>query len=113
MANDYGNSSNYTVQLEGPFGSVGSSGKITQIELPATGWKNAESPFFQAVQISGISVSSMVQIQATKEQIEKLCSDGTALTIENDAGMATVYAIGNKPSENLILQIVLTEVVSA
>ena len=42
MANNYGNSTGYTVNMAGPFGSVGSSGKIGQISLPAAGWKNAE-----------------------------------------------------------------------
>ena len=51
MVNDYGVSNGFAVQLAGPFGSVGSSGKITQISLPAANWKNGESPFFQAVEI--------------------------------------------------------------
>ena len=46
MVNDYGTSSSYEVQMEGPFGSVGSSGKITQISLPAANWKNAERRIF-------------------------------------------------------------------
>ena len=112
MVNDYGVSNGFAVQMAGPFGSVGSSGKITQISLPAANWKNGESPFFQAVEIDGISVSSMVAIQATKEQIAKLCADGTAIYIENDGGAATAYAIGTRPDEDLTLQAVLTEVIS-
>lgn len=112
MAQDYGTGSDFTVQLAGPFGSVGSSGKITTVTLPAAGWKNGESPFFQAVELEGISVSSLVEIQASKEQIAKLCADGTAIYIENDGGAATAYAIGTKPAEDLVLQVTLTEVVS-
>lgn len=113
MALDYGTSSNYSVRMAGPFGSVGSSGKITHITLPVANWKNAESPFFQAVEISGISESSMVDIQATKEQIKQFCSDGISLHIENDRGNTTAYAIGTKPTEDIELQVTLTEVVSA
>ena len=113
MAQSYGTSNSYTVQMAGPFGSVGSSAKIAQIILPAADWKNAESPYFQTVEISGISESSMVNIQATKEQVAKLCRVGTALHIENDGGITTAFAIGTKPDVDLVLQVTLTEVVSA
>lgn len=110
---NYGESSNLTVRMAGPYGSVGSSGKITTVTLPAANWKNAASPFFQTVEIAGISESSMVQIQPDKEQVAKFCVDGTALHIENDSGVTTAYAIGTKPNEDLVLQVTLTEVVSA
>ena len=51
--------------------------------------------------------------EATKEQIAKLCRVGTALHIENDGGITTAFAIGTKPEEDLALQVILTEVVSA
>lgn len=113
MALNYGERNNYSVQMAGPFGSVGSSGKITTVTMPTAAWKNAESPFFQTVEIAGISESSLVQLQPTKEQVAKLCVDGTALHIENDSGITTAYAIGTKPDEDLVLQVTLTEVVSA
>lgn len=113
MSQSYGTSVGYTVQMAGPFGSVQSSGKNSIITLKPEDWKNAESPFFQVVAIEGISESSMVEIQASKEQIVKLCTDGTAIQIENDGGVATAYAIGTKPTEELVLQVILTEVVIA
>lgn len=113
MVNSYGNSAGYTVQMAGPFGSVGSSGKIGQITLNAADWKNAVSPYFQAIEVPGISESSKVDIQATKEQIQLLCENGTAIHIENDSGIATAWAIGRKPNEDMIFQVTLTEVVSA
>jgi hypothetical protein len=113
MALNYGENSGLYVRMEGPYGSVGSSAKITTITLPAANWKNAVSPFFQTVEIAGVSASSMVQIQPNKEQVAKFCVDGTALHIENDSGVTTAYAIGTKPTEDLTLQVTLTEVVSA
>lgn len=113
MALDYGNGNDYSVQMAGPFGSVGSSGKIATVTLSAANWKNAESPFFQTVEIAGISASSVVNIQPDKEQVARFCVDGTALHIENDGGVTTAYAIGTKPDYDLTLQVTLTEVVSA
>lgn len=112
MANDYGNSTGYTVQMGGPYGSVGSSGKITQITLPAANWKNAVSPYFQTVSVSGLSTSSLVEIQATKEQIQQLCESGTAIHIENDRGVSKAWAIGTKPTADLVFQVTLEEVMS-
>ena len=113
MALDYGAGTGFTVRMEGPFGSVGSSGKITQITLPAASWKNGESPFFQVVEVAGISEASRIDIQPSKEQAAQFCVDGTMLHIENDGGITTAYAIGTKPGEDLVLQVTLTEVVSA
>lgn len=113
MALNYGESNGLNVRMEGPFGSVGSGAKITTVTLPAANWKNAESPFFQVVEIAGISESSLVQIQPDKELVAKFCVDGTALHIENDSGVTTAYAIGTKPDMDLVLQATLTEVVSA
>ena len=113
MALDYGAGTGFTVRMEGPFGSVGSSGKISTITLPTANWKNAESPFFQTVEVAGISESSKIDIQPNKEQVAQFCVDGTMLHIENDGGIATAYAIGTKPAEDLTLQVTLTEVVSA
>jgi hypothetical protein len=113
MALEYGTGTGFTVRMEGPFGSVGSSGKISTITLPAANWKNAESPFFQTVEVAGISEASKIDIQPNKEQVAQFCVDGTMLHIENDGGIATAYAIGTKPAEDLVLQVTLTEVVSA
>ena len=113
MALEYGTGTGFTVRMEGPFGSVGSSGKISTITLPAANWKNAESPFFQTVEVAGISEASKIDIQPNKEQVAQFCVDGTMLHIENDGGIATAYAIGTKPAEDLTLQVTLTEVVSA
>lgn len=109
----YGTRPGYTVHMAGPFGSVGLASKITQITLPAANWKNAVSPFFQTVEISGISESSKVEIDATYDQIQKLCKDGTAIQIENDGGVTVAWAIGTLPAEDLVLQVTLSEVVSA
>lgn len=113
MALNYGENSGLNVRMEGPYGSVGSSAKITMVTLPAANWKNAVSPFFQTVEIAGVSESSLVQIQPDKELVAKFCVDGTALHIENDSGVTTAYAIGTKPDMDLVLQVTLTEVVSA
>ena len=111
MALVYGANDNLTVQLAGPYGSAAGGSRLTTVTLPATQWKNGESPYFQTVEVEGISVTSVVDIQLSPEQTETLCRTGTALHMENDGGIVTARAIGTVPGEDLVLQVTLTEVI--
>lgn len=104
----YGASNDLTVQLAGPFAAAGSAVKLTQITLPADSWKGGESPYFQTVEVEGVSVSSKVDLQPGRERIEGV----TAFTAENEGGAVTVYALGDKPLRDYTLQATLTEVVA-
>lgn len=110
MAQDYGTTSGFSVQMEGPFGSVTSTSKVTQVSLPASGWKNADSPYTQTVDVPGIISGSRVDILANHEQIHYLYENGIALFAENDGGTVTFYAIGHKPNTDLVMQATITEV---
>ena len=113
MALDYGNGGSYTVRMAGPFGSGGgSSVKLTQITLPATAWKGGESPFSQVVEIDKVSVNSKVDLQPDVELLETLRDKDISLVAKNDAGVVTVYAIGEKPTADLTMQVSITEVVA-
>ena len=105
---NYGSSDNLTVQLAGPYGSAGSAVKLTSISLNAADWKGGESPYFQSVAVEGVSVGSMVDLQIAMDQIAGV----TAFTAENDGGEVTVYAIGDRPGEDLTLQATITEVIA-
>ena len=107
----YGNAAGLTAVLAGPFGSAGTVAKLTQVNLPAAGWKGAISPYFQTVQVPLISENAMVTIQPEGEQIAYLGENGIALSIDNDGGITTAYAIGAKPSMDLTMQVCLLEVV--
>lgn len=111
MALVYGQGGNISVMMSGPFAGGGSSSKITEIFLPASGWKNGESPFYQEnVQVNGISAYSIVELVPSTDIIEKL--HHTAITAVNEEGTVTVYAYGDKPTEDLTINAVLTEVVT-
>ena len=111
MALEYGSGGNITVTLEGPFGSAGSAVLVRQLDLPAGGWKGAVSPFFQTVALEGITVRSKVDLLPSVEQLEAFRNLELALTTENNDGIITVYAIGNRPQHDLHFQTVITEVV--
>ena len=110
MAIEYGGGSSFSVELEGPFGAVGSSVKLTAFTAPALNWKGAVSPYTQTVAVEGVSVNSKVDLQLDTQVLHKLSSGSFAFTAENDGGEVTLYALGDKPSEDLIFQATVTEV---
>ena len=107
----YGNAAGLTAVLAGPFGGAGTAAKLAQVHMPATEWKGAISPYFQTVEVPLISDNAMVTIQPAGELIAYLGENGIALSIDNDGGITTAYAIGAKPTEDLTVQVCLLEVV--
>ena len=111
MAQQYGTGSTFTVSLGGPYGSSGAAVKLTEITLLAANWKGGESPYSQVVAVEGISVNSMVNLQPSVEQLEIFHDKDLAFTTENDGGVVTVFAIGDKPTNDYTIQATIMEVV--
>ena len=111
MPIEYG-SGTLEVTLEGPFGNGTNAIRITQFTAPASGWKGGESPYFQTVEVPGVSAGSKVDIQLTAEQMQQLHGMNIAFTTENDGGTVTLWAIGDKPLEDMTFLATLTEVVA-
>ena len=112
MALEYGEGGSFSVTMDGPFGNAGSSVKLTDFVAPVANWKGGTSPYFQTVDIAGISVNSKVDIQLSADQLQQLHEKDIAFTTENDGGAVTLWAIGDKPEEDLTFQATLTEVVA-
>lgn len=107
----FGQSNGIRVRMLGPASSLGASGgKLSHVELSALDWKGAVSPYSQEVTVEGVSVNSQVDLIATAEQLEEMQNTVTQFVAENDGGTVTVYAIGDKPTEDLAFLCVLTEV---
>lgn len=114
MAQQYGSGGGISVKMSGPFGGGGggASARITEIELPVSNWKGGESPYSQVVEMDSVSVRSMVELQLSVEQTRDICLAGFALTVINNDGVITVYAIGNKPKESYRIQATSMEVIA-
>lgn len=112
MALEYGTGGNITVSMEGPFGGSGTAVKLTEIALPAANWKGGESPYSQVVAVEGVSVNSKVDLQPSVEQLEIFHDKDIAFSTENDGGVVTVYAIGDKPTSDYTIQATIMEVVA-
>lgn len=114
MAQQYGNSNEISVTMEGPYGggSGGTTAKLVNVTMSASTWKGASSPFSQIVSLDSVSVNSRVDLLPSVEQAAYLREYGIALLLGNDAGVVTAYAIGNKPTTNLTMQATVTEVIA-
>ena len=112
MALQYGSGGGISVAMEGPFGGSGAATKLTQVTLSAANWKGAESPYSQVVEVEGVSVNSMVNLQPSVEQLEIFHDKDIAFSTENNGGVVTVYAIGDKPSNDYTIQATIMEVVA-
>lgn len=111
MALQYGSGSGISVFMDGPFGNAGGAKvKVTEIDLPASGWKGGESPYSQVVTVDGVSVNSKVDLQPSVEQLTEFHELDLAFTTENDAGVVTVYAVGDKPDKDYTVQVTILEV---
>lgn len=84
--------------------------RIVSITL-TTDWIGDTSPYTQSVTIEGATVNSKVDLQPDASVISQMVDDGVvALYIANSNGTLTAYAVGEKPTVELIVQATVTEV---
>ena len=86
------------------------STKTASVTLAADSWTGTESPYSQVVTIDGVTANSKVDLNPTGEQLNSIATNRTILNTANDNGTVTVYAVGNKPTEDYTMQVTITEV---
>ena len=107
---DLGEGGGLVVELAGPFSGGGNAVKLVQITLPSANWKGAKSPYSMTVSMEGLSQRSRIDLWPSVSNLERLRIMGSGLCAENDSGAVTVYALGNKPDEDITIQASITEV---
>ena len=99
----------YIDNLVGPGGSA--SARLADVNLSASKWTtNAEGLHSQVVTITGITEYSKVDLLPSVEQLAIFHNKDVAFVTENEDGVVTVYAIGDKPTQNYTMQVSITEV---
>nr|DAU82192.1 MAG TPA: hypothetical protein [Caudoviricetes sp.] len=84
--------------------------KLT-LTLTAAGWTGSASPYTQGVTITGGTATSQADIQADATAIQQMLDDGTnAIYIANNNGTFTAYAVGEKPTADLHVQVTVYDV---
>lgn len=99
-----------TLTINGKTFTVASSVPVNSVTLLASGWIGNKSPYSQVVTIPGVTAYTKVDLQPSVEQLEVFHEKDVAFTTENNGGVITVYAVGDKPKSNYTIQITMTEV---
>lgn len=84
--------------------------RLTEVTLRASAWVGSASPYSQVVTIEGTTPYSLVDLQPSVSQLEIFHEKDLAFTTENDDGVVTVYAIGDKPTLDYTIQATIMEV---
>jgi hypothetical protein len=84
--------------------------RIVDISIYADKWVGTESPYSQVVDVPGVTERSQVDLTPSVEQLSIFYNKDLAFVTENEGGIVTVYAIGQKPTNDYTMQATITEV---
>ena len=84
--------------------------KSTTVTISASKWTGSTNPWSQTVTINGVTKNSKLDLGPTAQQIVALQNAGVALMLQNDSGVVTAWAIGNKPTTDYTINVLITEV---
>ena len=92
--------------------SMGPSSRISEITLKTDDWVGENGLYHQVVdELDGITEYSKVDLLPSVEQLAIFHNKDVAFVTENEDGVVTVYAIGDKPLLDYDIQVSITEVV--
>ena len=86
--------------------------RIGEVTLLASAWVGEGSTYSQVVSIDGVTANSQVDLTPSVEQLVAFYEKDLTFVTENDGGVVTVFAIGQKPQNNYTIQVTITEVVA-
>lgn len=84
--------------------------RIAEVTLLANAWVGSASPYSQVVAIDSVTENSQVDLTPSVEQLSVFYNKSLAFVTENEDGVVTVYAIGQKPENDYTIQATITEV---
>ena len=84
--------------------------RVVEVELLAANWVGESSPYSQIVNIEGVTEFSQVDLTPSIEQLVIFYEKDLGFVTENEDGIVTVYAIGQKPENDYVMQVTVTEV---
>ena len=96
--------------------SSGPAVRIAEVELIAENWVGDASPYSQVVSVknsdgtNAVTKYSQVDLTPSVEQLAIFHDKDLAFVTENEDGVVTVYAIGDKPNNDYTMQVTIKEV---
>ena len=97
------------------FGEVGlalipGSAFLAEVTLLASAWSGSDRLWSQVVDIDGITSNCKVDLTPSAEQLLIFHEKDIAFTTENEDGVVTVFAVGDRPTNDYTIQAIVTEV---
>jgi hypothetical protein len=87
-----------------------SSTRVSEVTLYGSKWAADGRVHSQVVQIDGVTENSQVDLTPSVDQLAIFYEKDLAFVTENEGGVVTVYAIGDKPANDYTMQVTITEV---
>jgi hypothetical protein len=84
--------------------------KIVEVTLLASAWDGDDHLYSQVVNIDGVTENSQVDLTPDVQQLATFYHKDISFVTENYGGVVTVYAIGQKPTNDYTIQATITEV---
>ena len=84
--------------------------RIGEVTLLASAWTGSGNLYSQIVPVDGVTERSQVDLTPSVEQLVIFYEKELTFVTENDGGEVTVYAIGQKPTNDYTIQVTITEV---
>ena len=86
---------------------------VLSLTLAASGWTGSSSPYKQTVAIPGGTLKSKIDLQVDDTAAQQMLDDGTILIrVDNNNGTFVATAMGEKPTVDLTVQAIRSEVTS-
>jgi hypothetical protein len=98
------------IQILGSLSPATPTIRISEVNLLAENWVGESSPYSQVVQIDGVTENTQVDLTPSIEQLVVFYEKDLGFVTENEDGIVTVYAIGQKPTNDYTIQVTITEV---
>ena len=92
-------------------GAVVPKSRLSAVNLLASKWIGEDGLYSQIVTVEGATSYSKVDLLPSVEQLAIFHEKDIAFVTENDDGVVTVYAIGDRPTQDYTIQVQLTEVI--
>lgn len=84
--------------------------RVGYVTLRADAWVSQNDLHGQVVEIADVTEYSQVDLTPSVEQLAIFHKKDLAFVAENEGGVVTVYAIGQKPENDYTIQVTITEV---
>lgn len=89
---------------------INKKARVVEVTILANKWVGTSGAYSQVVTVEGATKNSRVDLTPSVEQLSIFYNKSLAFVTENEDGVITVYAIGEKPTDDFTIQATVTEV---